>query len=297
MGFGELVFQLQVLRICQFKLWNNPPHVEPDMAVIFLIVVLASFSGIASANWGTHQSSSSQYIHSNDTFTLQLSTTQPNVLHGPPDSYIDLNFVLHNKAYMSYFMLSQSSEDGFTGRLSKRNTMLDANQQETIRVSGLKVPQRKNGEVVLFTLTARKQQARRKRSPEDAPGGSVISPGGGIGGSDTNNSGNYNPGGGSSYNPGGGGSNYNPGGGGGNYNPGGSNYKPGGGSNYNPGGGSNYKPGGGSNYKPGGGNNYKPGGGNNYKPGGGSNYRPGGGSNYKPGGSSYQPEYNYDNHP
>ena len=25
--------------------------------------------------------------------------------------------------------------------------MLDANQQETIRVSGLKVPQRKNGEV------------------------------------------------------------------------------------------------------------------------------------------------------
>lgn len=75
------------------------------MAVIFLIVVLASFSGIASANWGTHQSSSSQYIHSNDTFTLQLSTTQPNVLHGPPDSYIDLNFVLHNKAYMSYFML------------------------------------------------------------------------------------------------------------------------------------------------------------------------------------------------
>jgi len=238
--------------------------VEPDMAVIFLIVVLASFSGIASANWGTHQSSSSQYIHSNDTFTLQLSTTQPNVLHGPPDSYIDLNFVLHNKAYMSYFMLSQSSEDGFTGRLSKRNTMLDANQQETIRVSGLKVPQRKNGEVVLFTLTARKQQARRKRSPEDAPGGSVISPGGGIGGSDTNNPGNYNPGGGSNYNPGGGGSNYNPGGGGGNYNPGG------GGSNYNPGGGSNYNPGGGSNYNPGGGNNYKP----------------------NPGGSNYQPGYN-----
>ena len=45
------------------------------------------------------------------------------------------------------FWYSQSSEDGFTGRLSKRNTMLDANQQETIRVSGLKVPQRKNGEV------------------------------------------------------------------------------------------------------------------------------------------------------
>ena len=43
--------------------------------------------------------------------------------------------------------------------------------------------------LVLFTLTARKQQARRKRSPEDAPGGSVISPGGGIGGSDTNNPG------------------------------------------------------------------------------------------------------------
>merc|ERR1712226_822607 len=224
---------------------SNCNHtVVPDMALhTTVILLIAVASRIASADWGTHQSSSSQYIHSNDTFTLQLSTTQPNVLHGPPDSYIDLNFVLHNKAYMSYFMLSQSSEDGFTGRLSKRNTMLDANQQETIRVSGLKVPQRKNGEVVLFTLIASKQQARRKRR-EEAPGGSVISPGGGIGGSDTN--------------PG----NYNPGGGGGNYNPGGSNYNPGGGGNYNPGGGGNYNPGGGGNYKPkpgGGGNNYNPG--------------------------------------
>ena len=38
--------------------------------------------------------------------------------------------------------------------------------------------------IVLFTLTATKSPARRKRR-EEAPGGSVISPGG-IGGSDTN---------------------------------------------------------------------------------------------------------------
>ena len=54
---------------------------------------------------------------------------------------------MHFPHFLSFFWYSQSSEDGFTGRLSKRNTMLDANQQETIRVSGLKVPQRKNGEV------------------------------------------------------------------------------------------------------------------------------------------------------
>ena len=76
--------------------------------------------------------------------------------------------------------------------------------------------------------------------------------------------GNYNPGGGSNYNPGGGGSNYNPGGGGSNYNPGGgSNYNPGGGSNYNPGGGNNYKPNpGDSNYQPG----YNPNDDNNNNP-------------------------------
>jgi len=232
---------------------------------VILLIAVASFSRIVSANWGNHRSSNSQFIHSNDTFTLQLSTTQPNILHGPPDAFVNLEFVLHNKARRAYFSLRQSSEDGFTGRLDKANTVLDSNQQETIRVSQLRIPQRKNGEKVLFTLTATKSPARRKRR-EDAPGGSVISPGG-IGGSDTNQ-GNYNPGGGSNYNPGGG-----------------SNYNPGGGSNYNPGGGSNYNPGGGSNYNPGGGSNYKP------KPGG-------GGSNYNPGGSNYQPGYNpNDNNP
>ena len=75
---------------------------------LLLLIVVASFSArMASANWGTsHGSSSSQYIHSNDTFTLQLSATHPNILHGPPDSYIDLNFILHNKGYeRNYFAL------------------------------------------------------------------------------------------------------------------------------------------------------------------------------------------------
>ena len=75
---------------------------------LLLLIAVASFSArMASANWGSHGSSSSQYIHSNDTFTLQLSATQPNILHGPPDSYIDLNFILHNKAWYgrNYFAL------------------------------------------------------------------------------------------------------------------------------------------------------------------------------------------------
>ena len=74
--------------------------------LLLLIEVVSLSARMASANWGSYGSSSSQYIHSNDTFTLQLSATQPNILHGPPDSYIDLNFILHNKGYgRNYFAL------------------------------------------------------------------------------------------------------------------------------------------------------------------------------------------------
>ena len=58
-------------------------------------------------------------------------------------SFIKNAFV---NAFSFTFWYSQSSEDGFTGRLDKANTVLDSNQQETIRVSQLRIPQKKNGE-------------------------------------------------------------------------------------------------------------------------------------------------------
>ena len=158
----------------------------------------------------------------------------------------------------------QSNEEMFTGTLNEYDINLNANSFKLIRVSGLRVPNKPNGEKILYSLTARKETFSRKKR-EDPPNRNP-------GGSDWNNGGNYNPGGrpgGGNYNPGG--SNYNPGGG--NYNPGGSP----GGSDYNNGG--NYNPGG----RPGGGGNYNPGG----SPGG-SDFNQGGndwnnGGNYNPG--------------
>jgi len=278
----------------------------------FLLFVTITFGHFVKADWNTHSSASDLYIHSNDTFTLELSDEQPNQLHGAPGTRRTLNFILKNHGReRSYFIINQESEDRFIGQIDRNEIALSSGDQHKITVRDLIVPDLKDGMKIRYSLVARREQNKRRKKreedPNNRPGGSVNSPGGSSynpGGSSYNPPISNNPGGSSSYNPGGssnnnpggssnnnpGGSNYNPGGSS-NNNPGGSNYNPGGSSNNNPGGssynpgGSNYNPGG-SNSNPGGSNSFNPGGSNSYNPGGSNSFNPGGSNTFNPGGSN-----------
>ena len=59
----------------------------------FLFFVTITFGHFVKADWNTHSSASDLYIHSNDTFTLELSDEQPNQLHGAPGTRRTLNFM------------------------------------------------------------------------------------------------------------------------------------------------------------------------------------------------------------
>merc|ERR1711971_48595 len=237
---------------------NKNMGLKSPFLLLFVATTLVCF---VKADWNTHSSASDLYIHSNDTFTLELSDDQPNQLHGAPGTRRTLNFILKNNGReRSYFIINQESEDRFIGQIDRNEIALSSGDQHKITVRNLIVPDLKDGMKIRYSLVARREQNKRRKKreedPNNRPGGSANSPGGSS----------YNPGG-SSYNPPisnnpGGSSSYNPGGS--NYNPGGSNYNPGGSSNNNPGG-SSYNPGG-SNYNPGG-SNSNPGGSSNYNPG------------------------------
>merc|ERR1712172_87506 len=199
-----------------------------------LLFVATTLAYLVKADWNTHSSASDLYIHSNDTFTLELSDDQPNQLHGAPGTRRTLHFILKNNGReRSYFIINQESEDRFIGQIDRNEIALSSGDQHKITVRNLIVPDLKDGMKIRYSLVARREQNKRRKKreedPNNRPGGSVNSPGGSS----------YNPGG-SSYNPPisnnpGGSSSYNPGGG--NYNPGGSNqYNPGtnGGGIWNP---------------------------------------------------------------
>merc|ERR1712223_1601322 len=199
---------------------------------LYLLLFLTIFAPcLVLANPWSHSSSSSSYIHSNDTFTLELAENQD--LHGAPGSFHRLKFLLKNNEYRrTYFIVNQETEDGFQGRIDDNEFSVGSSDQHTINVD-LTVPQAKEGLKLIYTLTARKEDRNYRRKREEDPNRPGPGPVGGSsgypGGSSNNNPGgssNYNPGGSSNYNPGGS-SNY-PGGGGQN-NPGGSNFNPGGG--------------------------------------------------------------------
>merc|ERR1712172_44544 len=204
-----------------------------------LLFVATTLAYLVKADWNTHSSASDLYIHSNDTFTLELSDDQPSQLHGAPGTRRTLHFILKNNGReRSYFIINQESEDRFIGQIDRNEIALSSGDQHKITVRNLIVPDLKDGMKIRYSLVARREQNKRRKKreedPNNRPGGSVNSPGGSSynpGGSSYNPPISNNPGGSSSYNPGG--SNYNPGGS--SYNPGGSNYNPGGSSNYNPG--------------------------------------------------------------
>jgi len=272
-----------------------------ELRTPYLFLILTTLGSFASANWNTHSASTDLYIHSNDTFSLELSDEQPNSLRGPPGSRHNLKFTLRNNGRQrGFFMITQESADGFVGEIDRNEVSVNSGDQHTIHVRNMIMPNLPEDMKIRYSLKARKEMNKKRRKREENPnrpgavGGDSISwSPNNPGGSSYNPGGSSNSPGGSSYNPGG--SSYNPGGSS-NNNPGGSSYNPGG-SSYNPGGSSNNNPGG-SSYNPGG-SNYNPGG-SSYNPGG-SNYNPGG-SNYNPGGSSYNPggsnQYNpgFDDH-
>jgi len=234
-----------------------------DVAKICLLAALVFCNNAAA--WRTHSSSSSLYIHSNDTFTVTLSDNS--VLSGTPGSRHTLQFIVKSNVYgLSRYSASLESENNFRGRLSRDMITLNGGQQETITVTDLVIPQgTKNGMELLLSLVVRKEDNfRRKRQV----GGSSQSGGSGYGGGSVGGS---SQGGGSNYNPG-----YNQGGSnvggssqGGGYNPGGSSQ----GGGYNPGGNGGYG-GGGSNV----GGSSQSGGG--YNPGGNTGYNPDNGLNW-----------------
>merc|ERR1712051_905192 len=251
---------------------NKNMGLKSPFLLLFVISTLVYF---VKADGNTHSSASDLYIHSNDTFTLELSDDQPNQLHGAPGTHRTLHFILKNNGReRSYFIINQESEDRFIGQIDRNEIALSSGDQHKITVRNLIVPNLKDGMKIRYSLVARREQNKRRKKREEDPnnrlGGSANSPGDSSynpGGSSYNPPISNNPGGSSSYNPGG--SNYNPGGS--SYNPGGSNYNPGGSNSFNPGG-SNYNPGG-SNSNPGG-SNSNPGGGS-YNPGGSNQYNPG----------------------
>ena len=59
----------------------------------FFLLFVTTFGHFTKADWNTHSSASDLYIHSNDTFTLELSDEQPNQLHGAPGTRHTLHFM------------------------------------------------------------------------------------------------------------------------------------------------------------------------------------------------------------
>merc|ERR1712156_1362220 len=225
-----------------------------ELRTPYLFLILTTLGSFASANWNTHSASTDLYIHSNDTFSLELSDEQPNSLRGPPGSRHNLKFTLRNNGRQrGFFMITQESADGFVGEIDRNEVSVNSGDQHTIHVRNMIMPNLPEDMKIRYSLKARKEMNKKRRKREENPNRP-----GAVGGDSISWSPN-NPGG-SSYNPGG--SSNNPGGS--SYNPGGSSYNPGGSSNNNPGG-SSYNPGG-SNYNPGG-SSYNPGGSNQYNPG------------------------------
>merc|ERR1712156_374836 len=196
-----------------------------ELRTPYLFLILTTLGSFASADWNTHSASTDLYIHSNDTFSLELSDEQPNSLRGPPGSRHNLKFTLRNNGRQrGFFMITQESADGFVGEIDRNEVSVNSGDQHTIHVRNMIMPNLPEDMKIRYSLKARKEMNKKRRKREENPNRP-----GAVGGDSISWSPN-NPGG-SSYNPGGS-SNNNPGGS--SYNPGGSSYNPGG-SSYNPG--------------------------------------------------------------
>ena len=117
------------------------------MSVNTIIKFLVAFAAL------TYVDSASQYIHSNDTFSMVLSPGMSNQLTAAPGSVRALEFVLTNNYQGGHFMFRQFSEDNFEGNINPEARYVDKGMMQTIVVEQMKVPNRSNGEKVKFTLT------------------------------------------------------------------------------------------------------------------------------------------------
>jgi len=128
----------------------------------FLLFVTTTLVYFVKADWNTHSSASDLYIHSNDTFTLELSDDQPNQLHGAPGTRRTLHFILKNNGReRSYFIINQESEDRFIGQIDRNEIALSSGDQHKITVRDLIVPDLKDGMKIRYSLVARREERRR----------------------------------------------------------------------------------------------------------------------------------------
>lgn len=73
-------------------------------SVLFLVFGL--FAAANCQSWSGHYSSSSEYIHNNDTMKLFLSQSKKNSLHGAPNERVTLEFILKNDGLAGHFTLT-----------------------------------------------------------------------------------------------------------------------------------------------------------------------------------------------
>ncbi|TRY61670.1 hypothetical protein TCAL_16284 [Tigriopus californicus] len=149
-----------------------------QISLICLWVCIALSQGL----YVPHSTSTSQYIHSNDTIVLSLDPSKHNSLHGPVGSMQTLNFVLINRDSDGHFTFSQSSDDGFEGRFENGDSAyLSSGQQQSIVVSNLRVPNRPEGAKVRLSITVTRDSGLSKREAPP-PNGAQVGGGSSVGG-------------------------------------------------------------------------------------------------------------------
>ncbi len=77
-----------------------------NVGVAALFFLAFSLAPMASALFGAHSQSTSQYIHSNDTISLQLDPRAQNQLNGPSGSMVSLQFILINRGLQGHFTIT-----------------------------------------------------------------------------------------------------------------------------------------------------------------------------------------------
>ena len=85
-------YSAEKLVLLAFNDLNLSKNQSMELRTPYLFLILTTLGSFASANWNTHSASTDLYIHSNDTFSLELSDEQPNSLRGPPGSRHNLKF-------------------------------------------------------------------------------------------------------------------------------------------------------------------------------------------------------------
>jgi len=141
---------------------------------LFVIVLLGKKCHGWSQHFGYSHGGNSEYVHSNDTMTLELH--ENTILKVEPNSRHNLEFVLENRGAEGHFTISKMSEDNLRGILQTNEEYLGRGQSKTIEVSNIQIPDLPHGTKVSISVTA-ERDTRNRRSAQ-GQGGSFGGQGG-----------------------------------------------------------------------------------------------------------------------